>query len=201
MTRFRVLTLTSSFEKATPILIMGALALISFSVLKSSPTQPSTPITPNQVQFDYYLNQFSAAQLDQDGHLKSFSRGRYAVHSLVTKSTIAQDFLFASRGKNNLYLGQAEFADFDDDGNRLIMRQNAVINKLPSKQRPNELGAILKSNHLTYSQYPESLTSEVTVQITERNRTIFANSMEYDSDEQKMRLLGNVKIKIERKIN
>jgi LPS export ABC transporter protein LptC len=199
MTRFRALT--SSFEKATPILIMGALALISFSVLKSSPTQSSSPIPSHRVQFDYYLSQFSTAQLSPDGHLKSLARGRYAVHSLVTKNTIVQDFLFASSGKNNLYLGQAELADFDDDANKLILRQNAVVNRLPIKKNKHELGTTLKSNHLTYTQYPEKLTSEVAVQIEQGNRRIFANSMEYDSDEQRMRLLGNVKIKIERKLN
>ncbi len=178
------------------MLIMSVLALISFSVLKSSPTPSSTPITSNRVQFDYYLDQFSTAQLNQNGHLKSFARGRYAVHSLVTKSTIVQDFLFASNGENNLYLGQSVFADFDDDANKLIMRQNAVINRLPSKQRPNELGTILKSNHLTYSQYPEKLTSEASVQIEQGNRIILADSMVYDSDEQKMYLQGNVKVKI-----
>jgi len=199
MNNFRALT--SSVEKATPVLIMSVLALISFSVLKSSPTPSSTPITSNRVQFDYHLDQFSTAQFNQNGHLKSLARGRYAVHSLVTKSTIVQDFLFASNGENNLYLGQSVFADFDDDANKVIMRQNAVVDRLPSKQRPNELGITLKSNHLSYSQYPESLTSEVSVQIAQGNRTIFANSMEYDLDEQKMRLLGNVKVKIEGKIN
>lgn len=183
------------------MLIMGVLALISFSALKSSPTQPSSPIASNRVQFDYYLNQFSTAQLNQDGQLRSLARGRYAVHSLITKNTIVQDFLFASSSNSNLYLGQAELADFDDDVNKLIMRQNAVINRYPSKQRPNELGTTLKSNHLTYSQYPETLTSEVSVQIVQGNRIILANSMQYDSDRQKMRLLGNVRVKIERKLN
>lgn len=199
MSRFTVLA--SSFEKATPLLIMGALALISFSVLKSSPTQSSIPARVNLVQYDYYLSQFSTAQLNQEGQLKSFTRGRYAAHSTETKSTAVQDFLFASRGKNHLYLGQAELADFDDDANRLVMRQNAVVNRLPTKQRPSERGTTLKSHHLSYSQYPESLTSEVAVQVTQGNRTMFANSMEYDLDEQKMRLLGNVKIKIEKKLN
>lgn len=199
MIRFR--TLASSFEKATPILIMGTLALISFSVLKSSPTPSASPAQSQRVQFDYYLSNFSSAQLSPDGHLKSLARGRYAVHSPVTKNTIVQDFLFASNGKSNLYLGQAELADFDDDANKLILRQNALVNRLPIKKDMKGSGITLKSNHISYSQYPERLSSEVAVQIEQGSRRIFANSMEYDSDEQKMRLSGNVKIKIERKIN
>jgi len=187
--------LTSTFENTLPILIMGALALISFSLLNSSPTQPSTQTSSADVKFDYYLNQFSTAHLNNDGHLKSFTRGSYAVHSLVTKTTIAHDFLFASSGKSNLFLGKAELANFDDDSNKLIMRQSAVLNKLPSKERPNEIGITLKSNHLTYTQYPERITSDVSVQIEQGNRVIFANSMEYDSDVQKMRLMSGVKIR------
>jgi LPS export ABC transporter protein LptC len=190
--------LPASFEKATPVFIMGALALISFSLLRSSPTPSSTQITSNRVPFDYYLSQFSTAQLNQDGHLKSLVRGHYAVHLFATKSTTVEGFLFASSGKSNLFLGQAELADFDDDANKLVMRQNAVLSRLPSKQRPNEPGTTLKSNHLTYTQYPERVTSEVPVQIEQGNRIIFANSMDYDSDDQKMRLLGGVKIKIEK---
>ena len=190
--------LSSNFERATPLLIMGALALISFSLLKSSPPPASNPIAVSRTQFDYYLNQFSTAQINENGQLKSFVRGSYAEHSLVTKNTLIQDFLFTSSSNSNLYTGHAELADFDDDANKLIMRKNAIIHRLPSKQRPKELGTILKSNHLTYSHYPEKLTSEVSVQIEQGNRRIFANSMEYDSDKQQMRLSGAVKIKIEK---
>lgn len=187
--------LSSSFERATPLLIMGALALISFSLLKSSPSPSSSPIAVSRTQFDYYLNQFSTAQINENGHLKFFVRGRYAEHSLITKNTLVHDFLFTSSNNSNLYTGQAELADFDDDANKLVMRKNAIIHRLSSK----ELGTILKSNHLTYSQYPEKLTSEVSVQIEQGNRRTFANSMEYDADKQQMRLSGAVKIKIEPK--
>ena len=174
---------------------MGALALISFSLLKSSPSPLSSPIAANRTQFDYYLNQFSTAQINENGRLKFFVRGRYAEHSLITKNTLVHDFLFTSSNNSNLYIGQAELADFDDDANRLVMRKNAIIHRLSSK----EPGTILKSNHLTYSQYPEKLTSEVSVQIDQGNRRIFANSMEYDADKQQMRLSGAVKIKIEQR--
>ena len=187
--------LSSSFERATPLLIMGALALISFSLLKSSPSPLSSPIAANRSQFDYYLNQFSTAQINENGRLKSFVRGHYAEHSVITKNTLIHDFSFTSSSNSNLYIGQAELADFDDDANKLVMRKNAIIHRLPSK----EPGTILKSNHLTYSQYPEKLTSEVSVQIEQGNRRTFANSMEYDADKQQMHLSGAVKIKIEPK--
>ncbi len=191
----------ASIEQATPILIMGTLALISFSFLKSSSIQTPDPVPSTRTSLDYYLNHFSTAQLNEAGHLKSFIRGEYAEHSLATKNTLVRDFLFASSGTHNSFQGKSEFADFNDDANQLILRQNAIINRIPSSLRADEVPTKLSSEHLIFSQYPEKIISETSVEIEQGTRKIHAKSMLYDSDEQKMRLTGNVVAKIATRVN
>jgi LPS export ABC transporter protein LptC len=181
--------------QATPIFIMGVLALASFSLLKSSSIQVPDLHAPIHAHIDYYLNQFSTAHLNDSGELKSFIRGRYSVHSLTTKSTLIDDFIFTSASKKNLYRGQSDLADFNDDANTLILRQNAILHRT-SILNSYEPRTTLKSNHLLFTQYPEKLVSETPVHVEQGNRTTLASFMYYDSDSQIMQLNGGVKIKV-----
>lgn len=190
---------SSSIEKVAPLIAMGALTLISFFLLKSSPSPSSHPASAKQAEYDYYVNQFSSAQLNASGQLVSFVKGRHALHSLAKKNIHVQEFLFTSKNKTSIYLGRSELADLDDDGNSLIMRNSAVIDRTNLISASDGSMIRIKSNHLHITQYPERIASNTFTQIEQSNRRIFAQSMQYDSDQQKMRLVGDVKIKVEKK--
>jgi LPS export ABC transporter protein LptC len=190
--------LFARLEKVAPLLVMGTLTLLSFSLLKSTSIPNPSQAAPNRSEYDYYVDQFSSAQLNASGQLTSLVRGRHALHSLVTKNIFVDDFVFTSNNKTNRYFGQSESAELDDDGNNLIMRTNAILDRNNLAGAKNAMTRI-KSNHLHLIQYPERLISNTFTEIMQEKRIIFAQSMQYDSDEQKMHLFGNVKIKVAKK--
>ena len=186
-------------EKVAPLLVMGTLTLLSFSLLKSTSVPNPSQTVPNRSEFDYYVDQFSSAQLNASGQLTSLIRGSHALHSLVTKNIFVDDFIFTSNNKTSRYFGHSESAELDDDGNNLIMQTKAVIDRNNLQTGASSSMTRIKSNHLHLIQYPERLISNTFTEITQEKRKIFAQSMHYDSDEQKMLLFGNVKIKVEKK--
>lgn len=190
--------LFARLEKVAPLLVMGTLTLLSFSLLKSTSVPNPSQSMSNRSEYDYYVDQFSSAQLNTSGQLTSLVRGRHALHSLVTKNIFVDDFVFTSNNKMNRYFGHSESAELDDDGNNLVMRTNAIIDRNNLAGANNAMTRI-KSNHLHLIQYPERLISNSFTEIAQEKRIIFAQSMQYDSDEQKMHLFGNVKIKVEKK--
>jgi LPS export ABC transporter protein LptC len=193
-----LIPLSSNIERATPLLVMGVLTLISFSLLKSAPSSSySNQAEPTRTGYDYYVDQFSSAQINASGHLISLVRGRHALHSLVEKNILVEDFLFTSNSTSSLYLGRAELAKLDDDGNNLVMKNNAVLDRKTLQPQSTNTVTRLRSNHLQLSQYPERLISNTFTQIEQNNRKLHAQSMQYDYDEQKMRLLGGVRIKVD----
>lgn len=189
------LRVNSNVERAIPVIIMAALAMTSLSLLRSSPSYTAAPINTPQAQLDYYLQQFSTAHINDSGKLKSFVRGSFAQHSQVNSTTAVQDFLFASTGKNNLYLGGAAYADIHDNANDLILKKNAVINRISTNKEVEPTQSHLKSAHLRISQYPEIVISDTFVRIEQGEKTITAQSMQYDGDKQEMSLQGAVKIR------
>jgi hypothetical protein len=78
--------LFARLEKVAPLLVMGTLTLLSFSLLKSTSIPNPSQAAPNRSEYDYYVDQFSSAQLNASGQLTSLVRGRHALHSLVTKN-------------------------------------------------------------------------------------------------------------------
>lgn len=186
----------SKLEQTIPIAMMGVLALVSFSLLKSTSTTTQNFASSTSAQTDYFLNEFSSAQLYEFGKLNSFIRGRYAEHNLASKNTHVSGFLFASVSKKNRYLGQSDLADFHDDSNHFALHQNAIIERIPLSDKSLEIPSRLKGNHLSFTQYPERVLSESPVFVEQGNRKIFARSMQYYSEEQVMKLTGQVKIQI-----
>jgi len=180
-----------------PMILMGALALGTYWLVRSTPMFASASVDqPQRHEYDYLMEKFSVKTFDVSGRLKTEILGLEARHFPDTDTLeIEQVRIRNYNEKGYLTTATANRAITNGDasevqliGNALVVRDAAVDKSGQPIPRMS-----LRSEFLHAYMETERVTSHKPVELTRGNDQFTAESMDFDNFEQVLQLHGRVR--------
>lgn len=180
-----------------PVLLMGALAMVTYWLVRSTPSQREVAVTAAaQHQPDYFMREFAVKTFDAQGQLKSEVKGRETRHYPDTDTLeIDQVIIRSFDEQGHLTTATARQALSNADGSEVTLIGDARVLRAATispagKSQPamtfegEQLHALVKT---------EQLSSDQPVILTRGQDRFTADSMDYDNQQQVMQMQGRVK--------
>ncbi len=172
-----------------PIIVMGALALGSWWLVRNAPRAPSAAgAQAVRHDPDYFMRDFSVRNFDAAGQLKNEVRGTMMRHYPDTETLEVDQVRMRAQGQDGRWtLATANRALSNADGSEVQLFGNAVVTR-ETQPRLEFRGEFLHA----FTQ-AERVRSDQPVVLTRGNDQFTADAMEYDHLDQVLQLRGRVR--------
>ncbi len=186
-----------SFLLYLPLICLGLLALVTYWMVRSAPSN-STPTLRPLVQHapDYFMEGFAVKTYDPSGRLRSEVTGTHARHFPDTQWLEIDGIRIRSIDeKGRVTTASANHGLTNEDGSQVQLLGNAVVIRDGNTTQANGTSAVpmeYRSDFLHAFLTTEQLKSNKPVEITHGQDRFTADSMDYDNVEQVLRLDGRV---------
>lgn len=180
-----------------PVLLMGALAMATYWLVRSSPVV-SAPVAVVAVQHqpDYFMRKFAVKTFDADGRLKSEVSGGEARHFPDT-DTLEIDQVhirsFNEQGRLTTATARQAITNGDASEVQLIGNARVVRDAVPDKNGQLQPVMTFAGEFLHAFMNTERVKSHKPVELTRGKDRFTADSMDFDNLERIMLLTGRVR--------
>lgn len=180
-----------------PVLLMGALAMATYWLVRSTPSQADVAAEAAvQHQPDYFMREFSVKTFDAQGRLKSEVKGRETRHYPDTDTLeIDQVVIRSFDEQGHLTTATARQALTDADGSEVTLigdarvLRAATVSPAGKAQPPMSF----QGERLHALVDTEQVSSDEPVILTRGRDQFTADSMDYDNLQQVIEMQGRVK--------
>lgn len=180
-----------------PVLLMGALAMATYWLVRSTPTA-SAPAVAAVVQHqpDYFMRKFAVKTFDAEGRLKSEVTGGEARHFPDT-DTLEIDQVhirsFNEQGRLTTATARQAITNGDASEVQLIGNAQVVRGAVPDKNGQLQPGMTFTGEFLHAFMNTERVKSHKPVELTRGKDHFTADSMDFDNLDRVMLLTGRVR--------
>jgi lipopolysaccharide export system protein LptC len=180
-----------------PVLLMGALAMATYWLVRSSPSA-SVPAVAAAVQHqpDYFMRKFAVKTFDAEGRLKSEVSGGEARHFPDT-DTLEIDQVhirsFNEQGRLTTATARQAITNGDASEVQLIGNARVVRDAVPDKNGQLKPGMTFAGEFLHAFINTERVKSHKPVELTRGKDRFTADSMDFDNLDRVVLLTGRVR--------
>lgn len=180
-----------------PVMLMGALAMATYWLVRSSPTANAPSVAAAvQHQPDYFMRKFAVKTFDADGRLKSEVSGGEARHFPDT-DTLEIDQVhirsFNEQGRLTTATARQAITNGDASEVQLIGNARVVRDAVPDKNGQLQPSMTFASEFLHAFMNTERVKSHKPVELTRGKDRFTADSMDFDNLDRVMLLAGRVR--------
>lgn len=180
-----------------PIMVMGALALGSWWLVRNAPRAPSaTGAQAVRHDPDYFMRDFSVRNFDAAGHLKNEVRGTVMRHYPDTETLEIDQVRMRAQGQDGRWtVATAKRALSNADGSEVQLFGNAVVTREPLPPQPGQPSQPrmeFRGDFLHAFTQTERVRSNQPVTLIRGADRFTADAMEYDNVEQVLQMRGRV---------
>lgn len=185
-----------------PILLMGALALVSYWVLHSAPSvQPSSPSRPPKHEPDYIMRDFSVRTFGAEGQLKSQINGKEGRHYPDTDTTeVDHARIRAVNQAGHLITAQGNQLTTNGEQTEHLLRGQVVAVReavaSPDKPLPR---LEYRGEQMRIFTDTDRIESSLPVEMLRGTDRITADTLHYSDQEQIANLQGRVRATLQPK--
>lgn len=180
-----------------PVLLMGALAMATYWLVRSTPmVSAPEPMVALQHQPDYFMRKFAVKTFDAEGRLKSEVSGGEARHFPDT-DTLEIDQVhirsFNEQGRLTTATARQAITNGDASEVQLIGNARVVRDVVPDKGGQLQPGMTFTGEFLHAFMNTERVKSHKPVELTRGKDRFTADSMDFDNLDRVMLLTGRVR--------
>lgn len=193
-------TLRWAFDRLTlylPVLLMGALAMASYWLVRSTPSQSAAAAAAVvQHQPDYFMREFAVKTFDVQGQLKSEVKGRETRHYPDTDTLeIDQVVIRSFDEQGHLTTATARQALTNGDASEVTLIGDARVLRAATVSPAGKLQPAMsfQGEQLHAFVNTEQVSSDQPVVLTRGKDQFTADSMDYDNQQQVIQMQGRVK--------
>ena len=179
------------------LIFIAIVALASFWLKEEVINEYKNFIVSNNSGPTFFLKKFDSTKTDKDGNLQSSLEADYMKHfEGDNKTTLLKPFYTKYKNKKKHSTVYSDIGEVKDKGEEIILRENAILIRLPTKTKKtlklytHELNVYSKSDIVT--------SQEAVKMIQEPNIEIDGVGMKYDNKNGILKLLSNVKVRYEK---
>lgn len=190
----RLVVLWDRLSLYLPVLAMGLLALLSYWVLRSSPSpEPPKPARAVTHHPDYFMRDFAVRSFAADGTLESEIFGREARHYPDTQTLeIDQARLHSTKANNAQTRGTAQKLSIDASNTRYLLQgQVKIVRNGNARSGAPEM--TFAGEELIIRTDEQTITATRPVVLTRGNDRLTANTLNYDEKQSMATLQGQVR--------
>lgn len=193
-------TLRGAFDRLTlylPVLLMGALAMASYWLVRSTPAQ-SAAVAAAAVQHqpDYFMRNFAVKTFDAKGQLKSEVKGRETRHYPDTDTLEIDQVLIRSYDEQgHLTTATARQALTNGDASEVTLIGDARVLRAATVDAAGKAQPAMsfQGEQLHALVDTSQVSSNQPVILTRGQDRFTADSMDYDNQQKVMQMQGRVK--------
>lgn len=180
-----------------PVLLMGALAMATYWLVRSTPatSAPETQGAPTH-EADYFMRKFAVKTYDANGQLKSEVSGGEARHFPDTDTLeIDQIHIRSFSQQGRLTTATARHAITNADASEVQLTGNAQVVREAVSDKNGEMqpSLVFAGEFLHAFMNTERVKSHKPVELTRGKDHFTADSMDFDNVERVMLLTGRVR--------
>jgi lipopolysaccharide export system protein LptC len=179
-----------------PLIVMAALALASWWLLKSVPPLAKSPSLAAQRQApDYRLGHFSVKTFNAQGHMRTALSGDSAQHLPAREVLVVQNARLEARGDEGAQMNaQARQAVARDDGTEVVLTGQVNAMRHPHLDAPP---MTLQGERMVARPKEDLLVSKDPVRMTRAQDVLTADNLHFDSNSRQYELQGRVRVTLQ----